>query len=183
MEVESFGAGIFIIRNFLSEKECQAHIIESEKIGYTEASMSSDDGDQLVKEHRNNDRIVYDNARLAEDLYLRAKPHLPPTLNSWNLSGFNERFRFYKYQGQQFFKFHLDGTHRRSTSEESFLTFLIYLNDNFTGGETDFIWERIKPQAGSALVFPHRLKHQGSVVSDGIKYILRTDVMYHEYVK
>lgn len=178
MEVESFGAGVFAIRGFLSEQECAHHIAESERIGYSEAHMSSDDGERRLKDYRNNDRIVYDNAELAASLFQRAKPHLPQKQDQWLLSGFNERFRFYRYEGEQFFRMHMDGTFRRSESEESALTFLIYLNDNFSGGETDFIWERIKPMRGSALVFPHRLNHQGSVVTSGIKYVLRTDVMY-----
>jgi hypothetical protein len=54
----------------------------------------------------------------------------------------------------------------------------IFLNDNFEGGNTDFVWESVKPSQGSALVFPHRFHHQGSVVTSGVKYILRTDVLY-----
>jgi predicted 2-oxoglutarate/Fe(II)-dependent dioxygenase YbiX len=94
------------------------------------------------------------------------------------VSGFNERFRFYRYRGAQFFKAHKDGSYERSEAEASFLTILIYLNDDFTGGHTDFAWESIKPRAGSALVFPHRQMHQGSAVESGTKYVLRTDIMY-----
>ncbi|UUZ51302.1 2OG-Fe(II) oxygenase [Massilia sp. B-10] len=92
----------------------------------------------------------------------------------------NERFRFYRYTAQQFFKWHQDGTFRRSEHEESFLTFIMYLNDDYTGGATEFPWEKIAPKAGSVLVFPHRLRHQGATIVAGTKYVLRTDVMYRE---
>ncbi len=55
---------------------------------------------------------------------------------------------------------------------------MVYLNDDFTGGSTDFGWESVVPRQGMALVFPHRLRHQGSAVVNGVKYVLRTDVMY-----
>ncbi len=68
--------------------------------------------------------------------------------------------------------------HCRSDKEMSLLTFLMYLNDDFHGGETEFPWQKIKPMRGSALIFPHRLSHQGAPVISGVKYVLRTDVMY-----
>jgi prolyl 4-hydroxylase len=55
---------------------------------------------------------------------------------------------------------------------------MIYLNDGFEGGDTEFRTEFVKPQAGMALVFPHRVAHQGSAIVRGTKYVLRTDVMY-----
>jgi prolyl 4-hydroxylase len=82
------------------------------------------------------------------------------------------------HAGPVFFKWRQDGTFRRSESEESFLTFIIYLNDDYKGGATEFPWEKIAPKAGSVLVFPHRLRHQGAQILEGTKYVLRTDVMY-----
>ncbi|WP_322114273.1 2OG-Fe(II) oxygenase [Aquabacterium sp. A7-Y] len=149
-------------------------------MGYGEAVISTDDGDRLLKETRNNDRIVFDDAALAHWLYDKAQPGLPALLDGWQLQGFNERLRFYRYEKQQYFKWHQDGTFRRSAHEESVLTFMIYLNDNFIGGHTEFRWDTVQPRAGMALVFPHRLSHQGSAVGAGVKYVLRTDVMYRD---
>ena len=178
MEVEKLGAGIFVIHDFLTPEECVKYIEESENIGFSEAVITTEDGERMFKDARNNDRIVFDNPVLSQTLFRRASPMLPPSIDGWGLCGFNERFRYYRYENEQFFKLHMDGTFRRNESEESFLTFLIYLNDDFTGGLTDFIWERVKPKTGSALVFPHRHMHQGSVVTSGVKYVLRTDVLY-----
>ncbi len=57
---------------------------------------------------------------------------------------------------------------------------MVYLNDDFTGGTTNFLHleKRIEPRAGMALFFQHRLLHEGSEVTDGVKYVLRSDVMY-----
>jgi hypothetical protein len=36
----------------------------------------------------------------------------------------------------------------------------------------------VQPKEGTALVFVHRIWHEGAVVESGHKYVLRTDVMY-----
>ncbi|RQP26582.1 2OG-Fe(II) oxygenase [Piscinibacter terrae] len=178
MNVHPLGGGVFTITDFLSDDECSRYIALSEAMGYEEASMGPAGREVIFKEHRNNDRIVFDRADIAQELFEKARASLPAELDGWRLSGFNERMRFYRYDQQQYFKWHRDGTFRRSDQEESFLTFMMYLNDGFEGGDTQFQWDSVKPQRGMALVFPHRLSHQGSPVISGVKYVLRTDVMY-----
>jgi len=178
MQINRLGAGIFTIRDFLSPHECAGFIAQSESIGYSEAAIRADDGDRLYKDVRNNDRIGLDDPALAASLYDRARPFLPQELDGWRVCGFNTRFRYYRYEKQQQFAWHQDGTVRLRPEEESVLTFMIYLNDDFVGGTTDFSWERVTAVQGMALVFPHRMRHQGSAVNGGVKYVLRTDVMY-----
>lgn len=132
----------------------------------------------MFKDARNNDRIIFDDTALAARLFDRAKPFLPSERYEWSLCGFNERLRFYRYEKGQYFKMHKDGTYARSETEESMLTFMIYLNQGFEGGETKFQWDTVKPETGMALVFPHRMFHKGDEVKSGVKYVLRTDVMY-----
>jgi hypothetical protein len=55
---------------------------------------------------------------------------------------------------------------------------MIYLNDGFKGGETKFNNVVVAPKKGSALIFYHYLEHEGSEVIEGIKYVLRTDIMF-----
>ena len=75
-------------------------------------------------------------------------------------------------------KKHKDQSYIRNDSEASYYTILIYLNDNYIGGETVFDEITINPKAGTALIFRHDLEHTGSEVRSGIKYILRTDIMF-----
>ncbi|MES2950034.1 MAG: 2OG-Fe(II) oxygenase [Pseudomonadota bacterium] len=178
MQIKRLGAGVFTIGEFLSPVECVDFIARSESMGYSEAAVRTDDGDRVYGDARNNDRIILDDREFAASLYQRAQPLLPAEIDGWSVSGFNERLRYYRYDKQQQFVWHQDGTVRLSPTEESFLTFMIYLNDDFEGGSTDFGWESVKPTQGMALVFPHRLRHQGAVVLSGVKYVLRTDVLY-----
>ena len=60
---------------------------------------------------------------------------------------------------------------------------MIYLNEDMIGGETKFNHHSIKPATGKALIFKHELVHEGSKVIKGIKYVLRTDVMYRRKQK
>lgn len=178
MQIHRLGAGIFTIESFLGADECATLIAQSEQRGYSEAAIRTEDGERLYKDARNNDRIVFDDPELAATLYRRACPLLPQEADGWTVTRFNERWRYYRYDRDQQFTWHMDGTVRPGTGEESVLTFRIYLNDDFEGGSTDFGWESVKPVQGMALVFPHRLRHQGSAVKSGLKYVLRTDVMY-----
>lgn len=178
MKIHRLGAGVFTVEQFLSEGECAAHIARSESLGFQEAAIRTADGERLYKDARNNDRVIVDDPELARSLFGRAAHFLPTDVDGWWPVAFNERWRYYRYEEQQQFVWHQDGTYRKGPNEESLFTFMIYLNDGFSGGSTDFSWESIKPVAGMALVFPHRLKHRGAAVSSGVKYVLRTDIIY-----
>ena len=102
----------------------------------------------------------------------------------WQVHGFNERLRFYRYDRAQKFDLHQDGCFRRSADEESLFTFMIYLNDGYAGGATNFydndfrLKHSIQPEKGKALAFWHYQLHEGAPIRAGRKYVLRTDVMY-----
>ena len=100
-------------------------------------------------------------------------------LGGWRPHGLNERLRFYRYTPGQHFRWHLDGAFQRSPRERSRWTFMVYLNDDFDGGGTDFEdGVTVRPVTGAALVFAHGLRHQGAEVTRGTKYVLRSDVMF-----
>ncbi len=176
--IEEYPEGVILIHGFLSDTECQKLIENSENQGFDEAAIDTGNGQEMFKEIRNNDRIFFDDINLAKSLFEQLSPYLPETINDWRLYSLNERFRFYRYENEQYFKWHRDGSFKRAYYEVSKLTFMIYLNQEFTGGETEFRGYKIQPKTGSALIFPHELMHQGSKLKSGVKYVLRTDVMY-----
>lgn len=171
--------GIFTVPEFFSPEECVDFIASSEKAGYEAASLATIDGPKLEPQIRNNSRFIFDDFELALKLWQRSRHHIPLMLKGKQAVGFNERFRFYRYDAGQQFAGHVDAPFRRSTGEVSQLTFMIYLNDNFVGGETKFDDLSIKPKVGMALIFQHELFHEGSTITKGRKYVLRTDVMYN----
>ena len=185
MHKEHFdGDRIFVIHDFLTGDECRSFITRSENAGYDVASIATAAGPVIDREVRDNARLIADDPALAETLWQRARPFIPPTTGGWYVRGLNERFRFYRYDPGQKFALHYDGCFRRGDGEQSQLTFMVYLNEEFTGGETKFYQDdrtlrvTVSPKRGMALVFAHFQLHEGAPVVDGRKYVLRTDVMY-----
>ena len=132
----------------------------------------------MAKEVRNNDRVMLDDVELAERLWKKLQPFCPPYVMFHPVVGLNERVRFYRYEKGQRFRWHMDGSYRRQNGEHSRLTFMVYLNDGFEGGETLFQDTTVEPERGMALVFAHGYLHEGGEVFAGRKYVLRTDIMF-----
>lgn len=175
---------ILTIEGFFSPDECAQHIEQSEGNGYDAASITTRLGQVMNTEVRNNHRVIFDSSQLARELWPRLQPFVPSPLWNRDALGLNERFRFYRYDAGQTFKPHYDGSFKRDNGEKSQVTFMIYLNEDFAGGETKFDLRyphgemSVRPQTGMALLFVHNLRHEGAPVLSGRKYVLRTDVMY-----
>ena len=170
---------IFLIEDFLTGQECEDYIRMSEDAAFEEAKISMNGQQLMSKGVRNNDRVMILNKDLADHLFTRAKGYLPQSHEDKKICDFNEMFRVYKYSPGQRFKMHRDGSYIRNENEKSLYTFLMYLNDDFEGGETEFEnLFTVTPKKGTALIFYHPLKHEGKIVINGAKYVLRTDVMY-----
>jgi prolyl 4-hydroxylase len=171
----------FQLDNFLTEAECKDHISFSENEGFREAKINTRErGEIYDKNTRNNDRVVIELPDLAEALFEKVKDHCPQEMGEWKILGLNERFRFYRYKDGQEFKVHPDGAFKRNENEISMVTMLVYLNEDFVGGETEFVmpWDIVEPKIGKLLLFAHKQLHKGNPVFEGTKYVLRTDVMY-----
>ena len=169
---------LFTIENVLSHTECQQYIALTEQKGYLPAPITTNKGFELRLDVRNNTRVIIDDFSIAGTLWQRVAHKIPPILAGRQALGLNERLRFYRYDIEQYFAPHVDGCFQRENGEQSLLTFMVYLNDDFDGGETNFGETRIKPKAGMVLIFDHDLLHEGCAVTKGRKYALRSDVMY-----
>ena len=178
MQLNKLTSNISTIDDFWTQQECEDFISKSEAIGYEPATIDTEKGQRVVEAVRNNNRVIYTDTVLADKLWRQLKPFAPKQIGNSTAVGLNELFRFYKYQAGQEFKRHRDQSYIRSDIEASYYTFMIYLNDSYQGGETTFNNLTIPPKQGSALIFLHDLEHEGSSVRQGIKYVLRTDIMF-----
>ena len=142
------------------------------------AAITTATGFRLDLETRNNDRVIFDDTALADWLWPKVRDEIPAILNGRPAVGLNERFRLYRYAPGQRFSWHSDGAFRRENGEMSLLTFMICLNDGYTGGETRFEGSKVVGRTGMALVFHHGVVHEEAEVTEGRKYALRSDVMY-----
>ncbi|MDJ1492602.1 2OG-Fe(II) oxygenase [Cytophagaceae bacterium DM2B3-1] len=169
---------IFTIEDFLLPSECHTYITLSENLGYEPAKVTTEKGESVLEEVRNNNRTFYKSEDLAEILWHKVQSFAPAKIGNSYAIGLNELFRFYKYQPGHRFKRHQDQSYIRNATEASYFTFMIYLNDNFSGGDTLFTNLKVQPKEGMALIFLHSLYHEGSEVTQGMKYVLRSDIMY-----
>ncbi|MBR0826865.1 2OG-Fe(II) oxygenase [Bradyrhizobium manausense] len=178
---------IATIAGFLSAAECEDYVRLGEATGFEEAPITTSRGMILMKDVRNNDRVMIDDPERALALYRKLSGELAPRFErTWTPVGFNERLRLYRYDVGQQFDWHRDGYFQRPNGERSFFTFMVYLNDDYEGGATSFSDNgsslgrpiRITPAMGMGLLFHHPIVHRGDPVVAGRKYVLRTDVMY-----
>ncbi|WP_299619911.1 2OG-Fe(II) oxygenase [uncultured Tenacibaculum sp.] len=150
--------------------------------------------------YRNNERQVIDDETYSTSLFNEIKNYIPNNIKysgiskkesgEWILKALNSRIRVCRYLPNQYFNKHLDGVHYISDDMQSKLTFMIYLNgkEDFSGGKTLFFdtknsihpFKKYTPEKGDLIIFDHNLWHSGEIVLDGIKYVLRSDIIYQK---
>eukprot|EP01102_Stenamoeba_stenopodia_P007600 TRINITY_DN2132_c0_g1_i2.p1 TRINITY_DN2132_c0_g1~~TRINITY_DN2132_c0_g1_i2.p1 ORF type:complete len:251 (-),score=59.74 TRINITY_DN2132_c0_g1_i2:225-977(-) len=121
---------------------------------------------------------------------------------TWHVVGLNPSFRACKYLENHRFGRHIDYSNY-VRKQKSWYTLMLYLNSpnnhddttdpSFEGGNTNFfdynhpddrtniVVETVVPQAGMAILFVQddaTLPHEGALVTKGVKYMIRTDVLY-----
>lgn len=178
MHLFTISEQIFIIQDFWNKEKCTDFITKSEAKGYRGATIDTGMSHRIVKSVRNNKRVLYEDLELAADIWKDLAALVPQNIGNSYAIGLNELFRFYRYKPGEEFKKHRDQSYIRNSEEASYYTFMIYLNNDFEGGETTFDNKVIRPVTGMALIFLHSLEHAGSPVKRGTKYVLRTDIMY-----
>lgn len=177
MSLHHYSERVFAIADFLSFSECQALIELAESQGFASAAVRTQQGPQMLSNIRNNQRTILPAPTWIAQLWARLQSYSLPLLDGMQACALPRELRFYKYEPGQRFKMHKDGPwHEDGLSSK--LTFLLYLNDDFTGGMTDFRDFSVTPQRGQALLFVHDTWHEGQAVQTGVKYVLRSDVMY-----
>lgn len=201
----------FQLLDVLSTSECQALIDLAEQMSFNKDAAVS-----LPRHIRHNDSLTWVVDETTESMiWNRCKSLMAggiEAISGLTPIGINARFRFYKYQQGDYFKPHIDGSwpgsriidgrnvHNAYPDRWSQMTFLIFLSDDFSGGETQF-WVNaddptkpanraekaslvnVRTPAGSVLCFPHgrhplHCLHSSEVVEQGIKYIIRTDMLF-----
>lgn len=209
---------IWTISNFLSNDECDSVINTCENVGFDNVEWRNSSRLMVFEDNEKLENII--KLRLKDDGFLNrlntvnhVKPygfHSDTIQWSYNTEQINNCFRINKYEKDQGFYPHRDAQYTESSTRKSNYTMLIYLNDDFEDGETEFfiplkdyintgylineelrkfpfIKAPFKPRKGMAIIFDQRLIHKGKNVLSGTKYVLRTDMIcngekYLDYV-
>eukprot|EP01006_Ploeotia_vitrea_P003599 TRINITY_DN112901_c0_g1_i1.p1 TRINITY_DN112901_c0_g1~~TRINITY_DN112901_c0_g1_i1.p1 ORF type:complete len:216 (+),score=12.12 TRINITY_DN112901_c0_g1_i1:38-685(+) len=114
-------------------------------------------------------------------------------LQRWQAVGLHDLPRMCKYDPGHHFSRHYDYSIAPEPKHQSLFTFMLYLNNNFTGGDLQFYADDdnggteepelvVTPERGLAVLFQQNksagLLHAGMPVLKGTKYIFRTEVIY-----
>ncbi|KAL6862480.1 hypothetical protein ACO1O0_002713 [Amphichorda felina] len=198
--------GLGLAKNVLSPSECKAIIAAGETANFLPDAPLRQDGDVSILAH--NFYWVVDTA-FHDKLWARVSPLVPAQVDGRLARGLNRRFRVYRYVPGAEYRCHIDGAWPPSgirpddtyvyddspadKKQSSLFTFLMYLNEEFEGGETTFFLPGardgtlnaypVRPVMGGVAMFPHgdargALLHEGTGVRRGAKYVIRTDVEY-----
>lgn len=196
---EEVAPGVHVLHGVMTPRECKRLIAAAEAIGFTHAGLAiGDDTYRVNLAARNNLRVVFDAPELAAGLWTRVRAVADPQHEGAALRGLNSRFRVYRYEAGMRFSPHVD-VRTTVTQGETRQSLMIFLNAEFEGGATRFFEGKDKsqrrgegrgrkfdnrvrfalhPEIGGAVVFDHLLLHEGAEVTAGVKYAVRSDMIF-----
>ncbi|KAH8598229.1 hypothetical protein B0O99DRAFT_592114 [Bisporella sp. PMI_857] len=180
---------VHIISNLLRQEECEDLIRSHTNL------VPSNVTSQTIRE-----REMFFDQDLAERLWSRIEKFYRDSSivdeegSKWKAIGLNDKFRFCKFAPHQ------DGRRLADLNTQSFMTINMYLNtlNPSSLGTTRVllptafsepsepisfdVLAKVQPTLGSAAVFRDSLWHDGEELKSGVKYLLRTDVLYEREV-
>lgn len=173
----------------VSAERCAEILAQAQARGFEAAKVNYYGTQRSMAHVRNNSRLEWDNAELAQELGAAVRrgagERFPVVFEGMPYEGPAEHMRVYRYEPGQYFKPHRDGKFRAGALITR-MTVLLYLNDT-EGGQTLLMpagpgepqaFVEVQPRAGDVLMFQHELFHEGRPVTAGLKYVLRTDLFY-----
>lgn len=228
--MEKLHNNIITIDNIISKAKCNEIISFCEQKGWNKSSPSGGGHGRTGNEDaRTNSFCVYNDISLANEIWQTVSDMkvLDDTLENfgkniyfnsitkgkeWKPKFVYDKIRVYKYNPKDVFPEHIDYKVKRNIIkddkeyvQQSFLSLLIYLNDDFEGGETGYWPDHngihcrflrnvekqcskkdhqvlIKPKSGMCVIQDQNILHEGLPTTKGIKYLLRTDIIHEKEI-
>lgn len=219
---------IITIDDVLTRDACEKLIATCDGKGWNKSSPSGGGHGRTGREDpRTNSFCVIFDDELAKILWKKVKDYLESDLvflgdnvyfNSvtkgaeWMPSFIYNKMRIYKYNPGDAFPEHIDYKVKRNVRrngeeyvQQSFLSVLVYLNDDFENGQTGY-WPNhngihcrflrdiekqhpkkdhqvlVIPRQGKCVIQDQNILHEGLPPTKGVKYLLRTDVIHERRV-
>lgn len=185
---ESVGAGIEVYRNVWPDPEGTISLIE-EECQNTESGIDWAKAGVFGQDNNQNYRTNYDLGitfcakqgnvvcqSVHNQMYTLLMAAIDPYKKHYGLEEdlWHEGYNILKYSTGQEYKKHYDG----QTLTGRTVSAIIYLNDDFEGGEVEFVNfnVKIKPEPGMLILFPsnYPYSHIAHPVTSGTKYALVT---------
>lgn len=159
-EIENPNSGIFWTRASTIGQGTKQNIRTNSHLGITYAAEEFEN--QLAQNIHNQMYLLL----LASTIPYARKHNIPEL--------YHEGYNMLKYSGGQEYKAHADGL----TSSGRSVSAICYLNDNYEGGEIEFVnfGIKINPEPGMLILFPsnYAYSHIAHPVVSGTKYAIVT---------
>eukprot|EP01083_Nonionella_stella_P026414 72690_1 len=149
------------IKNVFTAQECQRIIQQSNRLSFQNMSKAN----KYDPSVRKSDRLVVLDPELSNVLWNRLNRIIKEDIvdtyyvstvplgfgvlndmeeNKWEISSINTAMRINRYDAnsEDFFTFHKDAQYAPSAEERSLFTLIIFLNDDFDGGQTNFYFQK-----------------------------------------
>ena len=204
-----------ILRNVLTSEECQ-HFINLASDHAVEVSHATKYRNmyRIVTDSKVTSEVIYNrirphlkNVEVTEATKSIHQDFGGASHGTWEPQEINSRWRLCSYSPGGHFCPHYDGEYKIDSRTKSLQTCQLYLNGGFEGGGINFVNEvqplqedsegrlcadtknvllSIQPEAGMAVIFNHRLMHEGEALKATAseakkaakKYFMRSEIMF-----
>ncbi|EFC47767.1 hypothetical protein NAEGRDRAFT_78740 [Naegleria gruberi] len=169
----SLAEGIVSIPKLLSKADCEEQIRKSYDYTFEESEVGNSSRKKNVgnKKVRNSEQVELNDEELSKKVFVKCEDAIKKMVGCLQTL----------YKKGQFFNSHIDSG-RNIEGHPSFITVLIYLNDDFEGGETVFEDEdvTIEPELGKCVLFLHQIKHTAEEITKNTKFVIKSAVLFEE---
>ena len=170
-------------KDIVPENLCNKLI--NQDFNYQPSTYSTHGSGQVVKDERvrmddfwiRKDNVFYDEIKECfENVIVNYKKEFPLfTVNH------TTDFRINRYSKGGFMSRHVDNIHHSHGQQYGYpqVSVLLYLNDNYGGGEFHVASKKFEPEKGSAIIFPSNFMfpHEAKKVTKGVRWSIITWLM------
>jgi hypothetical protein len=173
VEAEKCQARVYEYRGLISPTVCRSYIERSQQARWFKSNIS-----ELNPSYsREQSPINID----TNALFAAVRPLAPPVIDDLEIETLVKvRTVCMRYLPGNHFGPHTDTPFRDQNGNVTKLSLVLYLNDDYSGGETSFpgIPLDVKPEVGKILLFAPDLLHLSKAILSGVKYIIRSEILY-----
>jgi len=173
MDVEDY---IKYYPNILTEKQCKFIIAESKMLEWKESTYSNDKGKIKSEERVRMDEcwvkkgLIYEVLKNRYDQVIKNYSANFPLFSVQRITD----FRINRYGEGGFMSKHYDNIHHSHGQQYGYpqVSVLLYLNNDYEGGDFYVADKKFKPDEGSAIIFPSNFMypHEAKVVTKGTRW-------------
>jgi hypothetical protein len=160
--------------NAIDPRTCRDFIDRGNRSGWIESDIR-----QLNPLFSRSQTCIFIDTTL---LFAAVSQSLPEALDGMQLDSLvPDRTSCMRYLVGEYFGLHSDSPFCAHDGQSiAKLSLVLYLNDDYQGGETVFpdLNISVRPQVGKFLAFAPATRHSSTPIIEGTKYIIRSEVLY-----